>query len=156
MAVAAAAPAAAVAAVRAVPAGAARVVVREVTGVAGDLAALEVPPVPQTPTKIGPGGVGTNGYVADESLLPYRINFENDATATAPAQFVTITDELADTLDWTTFRLEQVGFGDHFINVSDSRLGFASTVPITVNGQQVEVQVDVRLSALTGLLFAAS
>ena len=44
--------------------------------------------------KIGPGGFGLQAFVALDRALPYRIDFENDAAATAPAQRVDITDQL--------------------------------------------------------------
>src|SRR5262249_26423401 len=44
--------------------------------------------------KIGPGGFGPQAFVSPSTLLPYRIDFENQATATAPAQTVTVTDQL--------------------------------------------------------------
>jgi hypothetical protein len=37
---------------------------------------------------IGPKGFGAIGFVRPDVTLPYRINFENDAAATAPAQVV--------------------------------------------------------------------
>ena len=46
------------------------------------------------------------------SALPYRVDFENDPTATAPAQRVDVTDQLDPNLDWNTFQLTEVGFGD--------------------------------------------
>jgi len=37
---------------------------------------------------IGPGGYGPENYLPDDTSLPYRINFENDEDASAPAQVV--------------------------------------------------------------------
>ena len=37
----------------------------------------------------GPAGYGQDNFVSDTSQLPYQINFENDPTATAPAQQLT-------------------------------------------------------------------
>jgi RHS repeat-associated protein len=60
----------------------------------------------------GPAGYGSSGYVAANTLFPYRIDFENAPTATAPAQRVVITDPLDFNLDWNTLQLTGVGFGD--------------------------------------------
>jgi len=54
--------------------------------------------------KRGPIGFGTPNFVEAGKLLSYRIDFENAKTATAPAHMVTITDQLASTLDWRTFK----------------------------------------------------
>jgi hypothetical protein len=62
--------------------------------------------------KYGPGGFGSSHFVTPTAVLPYRIDFENDPTATAPAQIVTITDQLDPNLNWTTFQLTGIGFGD--------------------------------------------
>jgi len=49
---------------------------------------------------VGPGGYGTPNFVADAgATLPYQVDFENSSSATAPAQAVTITDQLDPNLD---------------------------------------------------------
>src|SRR5204862_2422748 len=68
-------------------------------------------------SKVGPTGVGLQEFIAPSNTLPYRVNFENDATATAPAQRVDITDKLDPNLDWNTFQLTVVGFGDNIISI---------------------------------------
>jgi len=54
---------------------------------------------------IGPAGFGPAGFITPSSEFPYRIDFENEPTATAPAQRVDITDQLDPSLDWSTFQL---------------------------------------------------
>jgi RHS repeat-associated protein len=66
---------------------------------------------------LGPDSYGEEGYVKGDTTLPYRINFENDKTATAPAQRVDIVNQLDDKLDLSTFRLTQFGFGDITVTV---------------------------------------
>ena len=61
---------------------------------------------------LGPAGYGPSSFVANSATLPYQIDFENDPTATAPAQAVTITDQLDSNLDWSTFKLSGIGWGD--------------------------------------------
>ena len=49
---------------------------------------------------LGPAGYGSPNFVAlSGAAFPYQIDFENDPTATAPAQVVTITDQLDPNLD---------------------------------------------------------
>src|SRR5262249_42079349 len=42
----------------------------------------------------GPAGYGPTGFVAPDALFPYRLTFENDPAATAPAQRVDVTNPL--------------------------------------------------------------
>jgi hypothetical protein len=49
--------------------------------------------------KFGSSGVGASRFVAGTDAAPYTVTFENLDTATAPAQIVTITDQLNTTAD---------------------------------------------------------
>ena len=66
-------------------------------------------------SKTGGSGYGQAGYIAANSPLPYQVDFENDPTATAPAQQVVVTDQLDPSLDWKTLQFTAVGFGDNII-----------------------------------------
>ncbi|MFN6540285.1 MAG: pre-peptidase C-terminal domain-containing protein [Nostoc sp. EkiNYC01] len=68
---------------------------------------------------IGPAGYGTQGYFTPYQTLPYLIRFENQASATAPAVFVTVTHQIDADLDLSTFELGDFGFGDIYIDVPD-------------------------------------
>jgi hypothetical protein len=58
--------------------------------------------------KTGPAGIGPRHYLTGAApALPYTITFENEPTASAPAQRVVITDQL----DRTTMGLASVQFG---------------------------------------------
>ncbi len=104
--------------------------------------------------KIGPAGEGALKHVRPGSLLPYRINFENVETATAPAQQVEITDQLDSALDWNTLEITSVGFGDVFIPVPPGSQYFSTTVSTEFNGQTFDVHIEVAFDTLTGLLVA--
>ncbi len=67
--------------------------------------------------KIGPAGVGSNGFITVDGTMIYTIYFENDPNATAGALKVRITDQLDDDLDWTTFELMEIAFGSHHIAI---------------------------------------
>ena len=82
--------------------------------------------------KTAQAGYGPESFVAASRAVPYRVEFENygpgsveaDGTpapasrwATAPAQIVTVSDFLSTDLDWTTFQLTDVAFGDTVIKI---------------------------------------
>jgi len=105
---------------------------------------------------IGPSGYGTGGFIADnEQSLPYTIDFENAPTATAPAQRVTVTDQLDPNLDWNTFQFTGVGFGDNVITIpaNDGQF-FQTSVPMTYNGETFNVDIQLSLNSATGLVSA--
>src|SRR5262249_44521013 len=103
--------------------------------------------------KIGPAGFGPAGFVAGDSVLPYRIDFENDPAATAPAQQVVITDQLDKNLDWTTFELSEMAFGDQVISIPAHSQHYQTTVSMTYNGQTFQVQIEAGLHFDTGQVF---
>ena len=68
--------------------------------------------------KIKPRGFGSGAFITSARLMPYTVYFENEPNATAAALEVTIVDQLDSDLDWTTFELLDIGFGQY--HVSDS------------------------------------
>ncbi len=61
----------------------------------------------------GPSGIGDLHYTKGIGTAGYMIHFENDSTATAPAKFVNVTDQLdPDKFDISTFNLGPITFGD--------------------------------------------
>jgi RHS repeat-associated protein len=105
--------------------------------------------------KTGLSGFGEAGYVRPDQTLVYRIDFENYSTATAPAQVVFISDQLSDDLDWATFELTEVGFGEEVIHVPVGLQYFETIVPIvSTSGQAVEVHIQAGLRSDTGLFYA--
>jgi hypothetical protein len=103
--------------------------------------------------KLGPG-FGDAGYVPESSTLPYRIDFENDPTASAPAQQVVITDQLNANVDWSSFRITEVGWGDTEITVPANSQFFQTTVPMTFNGETFNVLVEIGINLANGLITA--
>jgi hypothetical protein len=120
------------------------------------------PGQPVTPRKpadpnnlVGPAGFGAAGFVGPNAVLPYRIDFENEPTATAPAQQVTVTEQLDPSLDPNTFALTEVGFGDTLISVPAARgQHFQTTGPLTLNGKTFQVEIEAGLNPQTGEVFA--
>ncbi|HOX40204.1 MAG TPA: FG-GAP-like repeat-containing protein [Candidatus Brocadiia bacterium] len=105
-------------------------------------------PVPPTPPgdpnfKIGPMGNGEAGYVTAGSLFAYRIGFENEAEALAPAQFVAIRDIIDADLDPDTLELTEVGFGDRFVSIPEGSRHFETTILMNYNGQDIRVEIEI-------------
>ena len=70
---------------------------------------------------IGPDGFGEQRWTKASAALPYTIRFENQASATAPAQVVTVTQTLDADLDARSFRITGFGFADVRVQPDDSR-----------------------------------
>jgi len=105
--------------------------------------------------KTGPAGFGNAGFISGEGTLGYRIDFENESSATAPAQVVYITDQLDGDLDWTTFRLTEVGFGDQLFAMKGNTQHFETSVTMTYNGVDFEVQIEAGVRLDTGQVYAS-
>lgn len=104
--------------------------------------------------KLGPVGYGVSNFVPGSKLLTYRIDFENDAAATAPAQSVTITDPLAPTLDWRTFSLTGIGFGDIILLPPPGAQHYQTTQSMTYNGHTFDVLIEAGIHTDTGVVYA--
>ena len=104
--------------------------------------------------KVGPAGFGVSDFVADSTLLPYRIDFENASTATAPAQEVVITDQLSSNVDWSSFRIAEIGWGDLVLAIPPDSQHYQTTVPMTYNGETFDVLVQIGINLSTGLITA--
>ena len=74
--------------------------------------------------KLGPGGKGDKKWMSASEVFLYRIDFENDPDATAPAQRVDIFDALSEKMDPSTVRVLEVGFnGRVYVNVDEETTG---------------------------------
>jgi RHS repeat-associated protein len=105
---------------------------------------------PKDPNDItGPGGFGPSGFVSSNQSFPYTIQFQNQPTATAPAQVVEVTETLDPNLDWSTFQLGDFGFGGIEVvappglSAYSTRLDLRSTLGLFVD-------VTARLNLSTG------
>jgi len=78
--------------------------------------------------KVSPSGFGDERFITVDSSSQFTINFENVPEATAPAQQVIITDQLSPDLDWRTFQLVEVAFGDTVVEVFERRSHFVGEV----------------------------
>jgi RHS repeat-associated protein len=105
-------------------------------------------------SKTGNRGAGPFSFVPGSGLLAYQIDFENETSATAPAQDVLITDALSTDLDWSTFELTGIRFGDRLIVVPSKQRYFQTVVPMTDNSRTFEVQIVAGIDTDTGTVFA--
>jgi RHS repeat-associated protein len=103
----------------------------------------------------GPKGYGDKNYIQPDQILAYRIDFENDKEATAPAQQVDITNQLEEKLDWSTFQLTEIGFGDKFVSVpAENGQAFDTRVPMTYKNVDFEVHIKAGIDQGTGEVYA--
>jgi RHS repeat-associated protein len=77
----------------------------------------------------GPAGAAAAGWIAVQSM-GYTIRFENQATATAPAQRVVVTLVLDADTDWSTFELGSAGFGNVYIPVPSGLQSYTGRVDL--------------------------
>ncbi len=101
--------------------------------------------------KSGPIGVGGAQFTTSLQPYSYNIAFENQATATAPAQQVTITDQLdAANLDLTTFSLGPISFGSYTLVPPSGQTQYVGGLDLRP-AQNVEVKVQASLNKSTGV-----
>ncbi len=116
-------------------------------------------PVPPTPpidpnALTGPRGFGTRNYVPANALLSYMVEFENATNALVPAQQVVVSDRLTNLLDWTTFELTELAFGDHFIAVPPKSQHYETTLQLSAGSYQFQVQIEAGIRLDTGEVYA--
>lgn len=106
--------------------------------------------------KLGVSGYGEKNYVSAETVLTYRIDFENHADATAPAQVVTIRDRLPDEVDWSTFEILDFGFGDISVSVDPETRFYETVIDYEYEDDEYEfdIEVHVEVSVENGEIFA--
>jgi len=96
---------------------------------------------------IGPEGFGQEKWIPATFTLPYTIRFENQATATAPAQRVTITHSLDTDLDVRTFRLGDFGWSGITFDVPDNVAFYSQRIDLTATkGFFVDVAAGVDIA----------
>jgi RHS repeat-associated protein len=138
----------------------------------------KTPPPPDPDNPGGPGGgngggggsgtansfdpndlIGPSGYTLANYLVPavfaYEIIFQNQTNATAPAQSVQVTDPLSTNLNWQTFALTEIAFGDQFIPMPPGAQYFETNLPLTLNGLAVEIQIEAGIDFARGQVFAS-
>jgi hypothetical protein len=106
--------------------------------------------------KSGPHGIGSARYLSASQKLSYAIFFDNDPTATAPAQTVTVSDTLnGATLDLTTVTLGPISFVDTVITPPSIPLNLVGTFSANADlrpAQSLIIAVTAALNSSTGTL----
>jgi hypothetical protein len=102
--------------------------------------------------KSGPIGAGTQQYIQGKLALPYGVYFENDATASAPAQTVVVTDQLNPAkVDLTTFNFGPVYISNQTLMPEPGSQNFTGQLDLRP-ANNVIASVTGNLNAKTGLL----
>ena len=110
------------------------------------------PRTPNDPNDItGPGGYGQAGYIASTSPLAYTIHFENQASATAAARSIVITTQLDDDLDWSSFRLGDIGFSNKFLDLPGTDPFYSKRLDLTAS-RGIFVDVSSVIDVTTGIV----
>jgi RHS repeat-associated protein len=104
---------------------------------------------------MGPGGFGVSNFISSaQTIYPYQIEFENSPTASSPAQTVTITASIDPNLDWSTFQLTGVAWGDTILSIPAGSQFYETSVPMTYDGQTFKVLVQAGIHLATGEVYA--
>jgi len=102
--------------------------------------------------KVGSQGAGSQQYVSGHTPLRYAIYFGNEATATAPAQTVVITDQLDLTHeDLQTFSLGPIAFTAELVSPPPGLTDYTTTIDLRPTSSLL-VQANGHLDLSTGLL----
>ena len=96
----------------------------------------------------GFGDAATQRFVQPGEEMTYTIYFENKADATAAAQEVKVTSKLSQRLDWSTFRIEEVGFRNQIDRGLSGKSDGASEV--VLEGTSWKVRTEVELNQKNG------
>jgi putative cell wall-binding protein/protocatechuate 3,4-dioxygenase beta subunit len=99
---------------------------------------------------VGPAGVGEAGWIAAPARMGYQISFENLPTATLPATIVTITTELDEDTDWSTFELGGLGWAEILVDVPPGLQEWSGRVPLP--GVDNVVDVEAGLDPTSGVV----
>ncbi|MBE7502048.1 MAG: hypothetical protein HS113_17490, partial [Verrucomicrobiales bacterium] len=85
--------------------------------------------------KLGPSGYGSAGYLPAGGAMAYQIRFENQPSATAPAQRVTVTDTLDPNLDLSTFEWTEIAFANQFLSIPSGLSHYQTRLAYIVTNQ---------------------
>ncbi len=104
---------------------------------------------------LGPAGFGAENFIRPAGNYSYTVDFASEATGSAAAQDVIITEQLDPNLDWSTFQLGSFGFGPVKVAIPARLTQYQTTVPYqNQDGSPLNVQVTLDFNVQTGLLTA--
>ena len=99
---------------------------------------------------VGPAGFGASGFLQPVGPFGYTIRFQNQPSATAPAQVVTVTQQLDDDFDWESFELKTFGWAGYEFAVPSGRQSYQTRV--NDPNRDAIVDVNATFNPATGLL----
>ena len=99
--------------------------------------------------KAGPTGYGINHSIPLGNPLQYIVYFENLESATAAAEEVLVQDTLDVDLDWSSFTLGEIQFGETTLNPPQGAQSYSTTV---ILNDTTQVEVTCSFEASTGKL----
>ena len=67
---------------------------------------------------------------------------------------VVVTDQLHTNLDWSTFELTEIGFGDQLISIPAGNSYFATNVPMSYSNVDFDVQIEAGIRLANGQVYA--
>jgi Ca2+-binding RTX toxin-like protein len=91
---------------------------------------------------IAPSGFGEENWIGTGQVLPYRINFENDASARANAVSVEVTQQLDEDVNWNSFSLGDFGFGEVYVDVPENRQTYSTRVAIPDSNNLLDFEAE--------------
>ncbi|MBN1887132.1 MAG: carboxypeptidase regulatory-like domain-containing protein [Thermoflexales bacterium] len=91
-------------------------------------------------------GVGARGYITRGTPLLYTIRFENQLTATAPAQQVFVSDQLDKNLDWSSVQLVGIGFNGVELPIPAGLAHYETVSGVASDPNPVRVQASLNPS----------
>lgn len=105
----------------------------------------------------GPLGPGSPGWVSGQLPLSYAISFENESTATVPAQQVVVTDQLTANLSMSTLALTSISIPGVSVPIPPTFNPAVGLDEITTNvdlrpAQTLFVNIDAKLNPSTRVL----
>ncbi len=102
--------------------------------------------------KVGSPGVGSARYLDGKQPLTYIVNFENLATATAPAQTVLVTDQIdVSKYDLSTFAFGDVTIGSQSFSPQNTRTNFFRDFDLRP-ANNIIARIEADLNTTSGLL----
>ena len=94
-------------------------------------------------------GYGDQGFIPPGTTITYTIYFENQASATAPAQKVVVTDPLDANVDWSTVQLSQIGFNNVTLTVPGGLQSYSTQTNVSTDSNPVNVTASLNPSTGT-------
>ena len=99
---------------------------------------------------VGPYGFGDENWVTATQTLPYTIRFENDASASAPAQQIVITQLLDPDIDPTSFSLGDFGWGSFHFSIPGNTTFYSQLLDLSEQcGYFVDVTAFIDIETAT-------